>query len=320
MSFKIFSSPLQGFTDFRFRNNFDKFFGCIDGYYAPYIRINGDFNIKSSYQRDLQPDNNTVKGLIPQVLTNCAEEFLFVAQYVKALGYNELNWNLGCPYPMVTKRLLGSGLLKNKETIDHILAKVFTESDIEISIKMRLGYESNQEILQLLPILNKYKLKNLVIHPRLGKQLYKGQVDLEAFERCTENTDHKIIYNGDIDSVERFRELQQRFSTIDHWAIGRSVIANPFLVKMLKNNYTGLPNDWIDTFSSFHDALFQGYDDSLSGPSHIVLKMQSYWEYFAQMFSNPHKAYKSIRKAKNVNAYYDAVRAIIREEKSELNS
>jgi tRNA-dihydrouridine synthase len=103
MSFTLLSSPLQGFTDFRFRNAQNKYFGGIDTFYSPYIRLNGKLVIKSSYERDLLPENNSGLEVIPQVITNDADEFIFVAKYVRELGYKELNWNLGCPYPMVTK-------------------------------------------------------------------------------------------------------------------------------------------------------------------------------------------------------------------------
>ncbi len=308
MSCTILASPLQGFTDFRFRNAVDKFFGGIDLYYAPYIRLHGQQEIKNSYQRDLLPANNHVNRLIPQVMTNNAEEFLFVAHYVQGLGYNELNWNLGCPYPMVTKRALGSGLLKHKEKIDTLLKRVSDESDIIISLKMRLGYEDNCEILDLLPVLEKHNIKNIVIHPRLGRQLYKGDVDLDLFQKCIDNTHHQVCYNGDIDSVAKYRELRQRFPFVDTWALGRGIIANPFLSEMIKTDNDRLPDNWIEVFSRFHDTLFQLYDEALSGPKHIVLKMQSFWEYFAQLFSNPHKAWKNIKKAKNIQAYHEAVR------------
>lgn len=311
MSFNILASPLQGITDFRFRNAIDKFFGGVDTFYAPYIRVQGDMEIKNSYKRDLLPANNSVMQLTPQVMTNSSEEFLFVAAYVSSLGYKELNWNLGCPYPMVTKRGLGSGLLKETDKIDQILKRVSEESDIIISLKMRLGYEDNHEILDLLPILEKYAIKNLVIHPRLGKQLYKGEVDLKMFQQCIDNTSHSVYYNGDIQTVAKFRELKQQFPNVHGWALGRGIIANPFLAEMIRMDKEHLPDDWLERFSNFHDTLFYYYDEALSGPKHIVLKMKSYWVYFSQMFSNPRKAHKIIKKANSITAYHDAVRAIL---------
>ncbi|MFV5699296.1 tRNA dihydrouridine synthase [Flavobacterium sp. ZT3R17] len=336
MSFTLLSSPLQGFTDFRFRNAQNKFFGGIDTFYSPYIRLNGKLEIKNSYHRDLLPENNEGLEVIPQVLTNDADEFLFVAKYVQSLGYKELNWNLGCPYPMVArpknppniagqkqsalsqianKSGMGSGLISNPEKINNILHRAHSESDIIVSMKMRLGYENSQEILDVLPILDTYPIKNIAIHARIGKQLYKGGVNLDAFQLCVDNTKHKLYYNGDITSVAKFHEMQQRFPSIDHWMIGRGLISDPFLPSMIKSNTMEYPANKMELFSAFHDTLYAIYSESLSGSAHILLKMYHLWEYFSTTFSNPHKVLKQIKKAQSIRNYEAAVAAIFKNEK-----
>lgn len=311
MSCTLLSSPLQGFTDFRFRNAFNQYFGGIDTYYSPYIRLNGTLEIKPAYDRDLLIKNNTELEVIPQIMTNDADEFLFVANYIKQLGYNELNWNLGCPYPMVVNRGMGSGLICEPQKIDSILERVHAESDIIVSMKMRMGYENSTEILNVLPILDKYPIKNIAIHARIGKQLYKGGVDLESFQQCLNRTNHIIYYNGDITSVSKYRELADRFPSIDHWMIGRGLIADPFLPSMIKNNTTEYPENRVELFSKFHDTLFHEFENALSGPKHIALKMISYWEYFSSTFENPQKVLKKIKKAKNNASYDQAVKEIL---------
>jgi tRNA-dihydrouridine synthase len=315
MSFTLLSSPLQGFTDFRFRNAINNYFGGIDTYYSPYIRLNGKLAIKSSYERDLLPENNLGLEVIPQIITNDADEFLFVAKYVQELGYKELNWNLGCPYPMVTKCGMGSGLIGSPEKIKLVLDKAHSQSDIIVSMKMRLGYDTTQEILDVLPVLDQYPIKNIAIHARLGKQLYKGGVHLDAFQQCIDNTKHKLYYNGDITSVSKFREMQERFPSIDHWMIGRGLIADPFLPSMIKSNVLEYPKNKMELFSDFHDTLYQGYSESLSGQTHILLKMHHLWEYFSVIFSNPHKVHKNIKKAKSIRNYEATVKEIIAKEK-----
>ena len=315
MDYTLLSSPLQGFTDFRFRNAQNKLFGGIDTFYSPYIRLNGKMIIKSSYERDLLPENNLDLEVIPQVITNDADEFLFVAKYVRELGYKELNWNLGCPYPMVTKSGMGSGLISNPEKINHVLERAHNESDIIVSMKMRLGYETTEEILDVLPILDKYPIKNIAIHARIGKQLYKGGVHLEAFQQCVDNTKHKLYYNGDITSVTKFQEMQQRFPSIDHWMIGRGLISDPFLPSMIKNNTKEYPENKIELFNTFHDTLYAIYSESLSGSTHILLKMYHLWEYFSATFSDPHKVLKKIKKAQSIRNYEAAVAEIFRNEK-----
>jgi len=316
MSFTLLSSPLQGFTDFRFRNAFNAYFGGIDTFYSPYIRLNGKLKIKGSYERDLLIENNTVSEVIPQIMTNDADEFLFVTKYVQKLGYTELNWNLGCPYPMVTKRGMGSGLICDPEKINHILDRVHSESDITVSMKMRMGYENPEEILDVFPILEKYPIKNIAIHARIGKQLYKGGVDLDSFQRCLDTSKQKLYYNGDITSVSKFRDLQERFPTIDHWMIGRGLIADPFLPSMIKNNSLEYPKNRWDIFRDFHDRIYQEYDAALSGPTPIKMKMLGFWEFFSQSFDNSQKTYKKIKKASNPRAYQAAVSEILKTERN----
>jgi tRNA-dihydrouridine synthase len=312
MSSTLLSSPLQGFTDFRFRNAFHRYFGGIDTFYSPYIKLNGKLVIKGSYERDILPENNTTLEVIPQIITNDAEEFLFVAKYVQQLGYKELNWNLGCPYPMVAKCGMGSGLISNTSQIEHILKRVHNETDIIVSMKMRMGYENPTEILDVFPILEQYPIKNIAIHARIGKQLYKGGVDLDSFQKCLDTSKQKIYYNGDITSVEKFRIMQERFPSIDHWMIGRGLIADPFLPSMIKNNTTEYPKNKLEIFEAFHDTIYQEYDAYLSGPTPIRMKMLGFWEYFSESFSNPQKTFKKIKKAGNSKNYEIAVKEIFK--------
>ncbi len=309
----LLSSPLQGFTDFRFRNAFHHFFGGIDTFYSPYIRLNGKLVIKGAYERDILPENNDSLTVIPQVMTSDAEEFLFVVKFIQQFGYKELNWNLGCPYPMVTKQGMGSGLVKNTEQIRHILKRVHNETDIVVSMKMRMGYEDASEILDTLPMLDEFPIKNIAIHARIGKQLYKGGVDLEGFQKCVDTAKHKLYYNGDITSVESFRKIKERFPSIDHFMIGRGLIADPFLPQMIKNNETEYPKNRWQIFKEFHDRIYKEYDEYLSGPTPIKMKMRGFWEFFALSFDNPKKTFKKVKKANNAAQYHQATREIFRE-------
>lgn len=312
MSITLLSSPLQGFTDFRFRNAFHKYFGGIDTFYSPYIKLNGKLVVKGSYERDILPENNNTLEVIPQIITNDAEEFLFVAKYVQQFGYKELNWNLGCPYPMVAKCGMGSGLISNTSQIEHILKRVHNETDIIVSMKMRMGYENPTEILDVFPILEQYPIKNIAIHARIGKQLYKGGVDLDSFQKYLDSSRQKIYYNGDITSVAKFKELKERFPSIDHWMIGRGLIADPFLPSMIKNNTTDYPKNRFEIFEAFHDEIYREYDAYLQGPTPIRMKMLGFWEYFSESFSNPQKTYKKIKKSGNSKNYEAAVKEIFK--------
>ncbi len=311
MKHTLISSPLQGFTDFRFRNTFQRFFDGIDIFYAPYIRFNGKMEIKPIYQKDLAIKNNRNANVIPQVMTCCADEFIFAVKYVLSLGYKELNWNLGCPYPMVTNKGLGSGLIANPEKIDQILDRVHSETNIVVSMKMRMGYDHRNEILNVFPVLEKYPIKSIGIHARIGAQLYKGGVDLEGFQQCVDNSSQKLYYNGDITSVALFQELSERFPSIDHWMLGRGLIADPFLPRMIKDKTYEYPENRKEIFSKYIDTLFSAFEQKLTGEKAVIRKMLSFWEYFATALPNSQKVIKKIKKAKNYEAYDQAVREIL---------
>lgn len=304
----LISSPLQGFTDFRFRNAFQQFFEGVDIFYAPYIRFNGRLEIKGLYQKDLQLKNNLKRNIVPQVMTCNADEFIFASQYIQSLGYDEMNWNLGCPYPMVTNKGLGSGLIADPDKIDRILDRVHTETDIVVSMKMRMGYESSSEILDVFPVLAKYPIKNIGIHARIGKQLYKGGVDLDGFQRCIESTEQKLYYNGDINSVEQYEELALRFPSIDHWMLGRGLISDPFLPSMIKQGSYEYPVDRMERFSKFHDTLFSACEQKLTGEKAVIRKMASYWEYFQTAFVEQERLIRKIMKAKSYESYDSLLR------------
>lgn len=179
---------------------------------------------------------------------------------------------------------------------------------------MRMGYENAEEILDAFPILDQYPLKSIAIHARIGKQLYKGPVNLDAFERCTSSTKHKLYYNGDITSVPAFKTIESRFPNIDHFMIGRGLIADPFLPTMIKNDTTEYPKNRWSVFSEFHDSIYTQYDAYLSGPTPIKMKMLGFWEYFSQSTSNPQKTYKAIKKADTPIKYRRAVDQILNTE------
>ena len=303
----IHAAPLQGLTDYRFRNSFAQLFSAVDYFYAPYIRLSSKKEIKKINIRDISPKNNVGNTLIPQVLTNNSEDFLLVAKHIEETGYKELNWNLGCPYPMVTKKGMGAGILNKPDAIVNLLERVCSATNLKLSIKMRLGNEHPNSILSILPKLNDFPLKNIIIHPRIGKQLYKGKVDLETFEKCLNLTQHEIIYNGDIKSVNDYRLLCKRLPQISHWMLGRGLIADPLLPKMIKLNSDEYPENRYRLLLKMHDLLLYEYEKVRSGDAQIIMKMNEFWKYWSYNFQEANKPVKKIEKAKSLSKYNQAV-------------
>ena len=308
----ISMAPIQGITDFRFRNVFNQHFKGVDFYYAPYIRMDKGLIIPKARQKDVDPKNNEGLNLIPQVMSNDVDELLFLSQYLSDLGYTEMNWNLGCPYPMVTKRKLGAGMIPEPDMVNSLLGRIMPELKLKMSVKLRMGLFDYSEIDNLIPVLNQYPLKEIILHPRIGKDLYKNLADKNGFERVRSKFTSPLAYNGDINSKDDFQNLIQRFPEVNHVMLGRGLIANPFLSEEIIGTEIDA-DEKVQRFRKFHDLLLAEVSGALSGHSHIITRMRSYWEYFAQSFADPHKVFKLVKKSTSLDKYDGAVRRIIQE-------
>jgi tRNA-dihydrouridine synthase B len=295
-------APLRGFTDAVFRNAFQRHFQGIDEAVAPFVTSIKGRRIKPSHLRDLAPADNLAMPVVPQILSNRADEFLRLANTLFDLGYGEINWNLGCPYPMVAKKLRGSGLLPHPEMIDCMLAAVMAHFPGRLSIKTRLGRFSASEMEDLIPVFNRYPLSRVIVHPRTGIQMYTGSVDLDGFAACLSSIAHPLVFNGDINDFADFRSRESRFPLTWGWMLGRGLIANPFLAEIIREG--SRPSGNLNKrFAAFHDDLVEAYCELFSGHGHVLDRMKGYWCYFANGFDDGRRLLKRIRKAASLQHY-----------------
>lgn len=305
---KIILAPIMGVTDYIYRDTFAQFFSGVDLAMAPFISSVQARSIKPSYLKDILPKHNPRLPVVPQILGKDPDDFLFLATKIFELGFSTVNWNLGCPSPTVVNKQRGSGLLPYPEIIHRFLDRVLAALPGGLSIKLRLGRYAAQEIEVLWPIFNQYPLTEIIIHPRLGAQLYTGQVDLTAFARCLTHTHHQITYNGDIRTEADFRELQLRFPSIEHWMIGRGLLGNPFLAAGIKSLVPTLKSEQdVAILQAFHAELYGRYQEVMCGPSHLLSRMKGFWGYFAETFSDPAAVRKKIYKCHTPDQYRAAV-------------
>ena len=75
-------------------------------------------------------------------------------------------------------------MLRDPAKLDAFLEAVFSHAEGPISVKTRLGVEKPEEFAAILTIYNRYPISELTIHPRVMRQLYRGQADREAFAPC----------------------------------------------------------------------------------------------------------------------------------------
>lgn len=244
---------------------------------------------------------------IPQIIANSVDEFKILADSLIAKDYTEIDLNMGCPFPMQVNRHRGAGLLSDIQAVQAIMDEI-KATPVKFSVKMRLGQDSPDEAFALLPILNEAPLLQITLHPRLGKQQYKGAIDFKSFEKFYEECRHPLVYNGDITSVSQICEMERRYPKLAGVMIGRGLLARPSLAadyKELRDINCADPQDFLSKLFQMHQIIFDHACKTYQGDSQILSHVQSFWEYLEP--SIPKKIFKKIKKAGKLSEYQAAI-------------
>ena len=295
-------APLQGYTDAVYRRAHWECVGGVDEYYTPFVRIEKG-EIRKKDLRDTDPAANAGVPTVPQVIAKDGDEFVRLCDALQGQGWGRIDLNMGCPFPMQVKAGRGSGLLQHPERVEEILKEMQRRPEVTFSVKMRLGQESEEEGLMVMPIINEMPLLHVTLHPRLGKQQYKGMADREAFIRFTEVCTHPLIYNGDIQDLSS-HSLSFPFTPshskekVKGMMIGRGLLARPWMLSDKEPH---------EVVRDMHTVVYRHAVESLCGDSQILSRLHAFWEYL----DIPHKQKKAIMKAATLPRYREAVAAAI---------
>lgn len=297
---KIYCAPLQGFTDYIWRNTHAEMFRGIDTYYTPFMRmVNGEIPKRDIH--DILPENN-IAPIRPQIIACAPADAVMMATKMKEMGYHCIDINMGCPHPPIALKKKGSGILAYPDECKQTLTALAQILDMEYSIKMRLGYDDAQQWKSILPLFEGISPKEIVLHPRIGKQLYKGDINFEQFLEFAQSCQYPLIYNGDIQSIEQIHAIKEKCPNLSGVMIGRKLLATPDLFETKKS---------AEKIRHFHDLLLERYSEKLTGGEHQILtKMKTLWEYLLPDADK--KARKLIKKSNNLNKYNEAVNLLFR--------
>ena len=311
---QFYLAPMEGLTGYVYRNAYHKYFPAADRYFTPFIT---NKKMSSRERNDILPEHNEGMTVIPQILTNQAEDFLSLTKELREYGYDTVNLNLGCPSGTVVAKRRGSGLLAWPNTLDAFLDEIFSSCDCRISIKTRLGTTDTDEWEDLLTVYDKYPLEELIIHPRIQKDFYKYTPRMECYRTAYETSRCSLCYNGDIFSPDDFQNLCREFPDTEKVMLGRGVLQNPWLIWMLRSadpagGEASAPDK--ELLHAFCEDLCAGYARVISGDKNVLFKLKALWIYLGMSFTNPQKYLKKIKKANRLAEYEEAVDALFREQ------
>ena len=300
---KYYLAPLEGITTNIYRNVYHKYFQPMDKYFTPFLVPHSKKGFAAKELREILPEHNDAMPLVPQILSNNAEDCLDTIRKFKEIGYDEVNLNFGCPSKTVVSKKRGSGFLAYPDELEQFLDTVFSGTDIKISVKTRIGKNEADEFCRLMEIYNKYPLEELIIHPRRQVDYYKNHPDMETFAYAVKESKHPLCYNGDLFTNEDIEDFRKAFPQIEKVMLGRGIIRNPGLVEEQK---TGQKTD-LSKLRAFHDEVMEKYMEINSGISPVFFKMKELWVYMSHTFPGSEKLMKKIYKTNKMEEYLKLV-------------
>ena len=304
----VLAAPLQGVTDNVWRMAQHEVFGGVGAYYAPFMRVEHG-EVRRKDLRDVDPDRNAGITLIPQILACQPDHALMMVDALRQMGYQRIDINLGCPFPPIALHRKGSGMLAYPDLVEDVFNALASIEDVKYSVKMRLVWDSNDQWRNILPLMDIIKPCHIAVHPRTGKQQYKGDLDMEQFEALMAASSWPVVYNGSLRTIEDIEQTIQRYPTLAAVMVGSGLAANPGMFT---------PDATPDDYRRFHDLLVDGYTEQLNGgEAQLVRHLQDIWQTFLPGTS--HKLFKAIRKSRTLDQYQNAAAAALADVENALN-
>ncbi|MBR5302866.1 MAG: tRNA-dihydrouridine synthase family protein [Clostridia bacterium] len=302
VSCPIYFAPLEGVTDAVYRRVHHAHFGGVDKYFIPFISPTQNLVLTPRERNNVSPEVNAGMRVVPQVLTKKADHFLWAAEQLGDMGYEELNLNVGCPSGTVTAKGKGAGMLLDIDALDRFLEEIYAHASARISIKTRIGFFSAEEFDDLLAVYNRYPVHELIIHPRTREQYYKGTPHREVYAACEARTHLPLVYNGDLFTPQDCRSFAAQHPQTQALMLGRGMLANPALAQTAAG---GAPLTR-ESLKAFHDDLFASYQEAYH-TSAVLGRMREVAKNIACCFEGADKPLKAARKANSIPVYEDAI-------------
>lgn len=305
-------APMEGLTDRVWRQAHQKWFGAPDiqnapaRYYAPFLSPPENRVLIKKKMAELVPEANPGLPVIPQLLAKDGALAAWMIGELRKLGYTEVNLNIGCPAGTVTAKGKGSGMLRDLDKLDAFLDAVFSQADGPISVKTRLGIDKPEEFDAILAIYNRYPISELTIHPRVMRQLYRGQADREAFAKAFPQCKMPVCYNGDVTTPEQLHALEAEFPALSGIMVGRGIIADPALFRQAMGGAPATKEE----LRGYLDDLFHGYTELFGSAGCAISRMKGHWFYLIRKFEGADKLEKQLKKLREPWEYEVTVNQI----------
>lgn len=158
--------------------------------------------------------------------------------------------NMGCPVYNIVSNFNGAFLIKEPERASAIIKAMKAAVSVPISVKTRLGWSADTDVLDFVKVLQDAGASLISIHGRTKEQGYSGVANWERVGEARRNTTLPVLVNGDVTSVETAKDALET-SGADGVLVGRGFLGNPWFFGELLHGLS--PGQYPSTLSPTFD-------------------------------------------------------------------
>jgi len=158
------------------------------------------------------------------------------AAAVRALGFDFVDINMGCPVRKVTAGGAGAALLSNPPLAGRIVGAAVRAAGIPVTVKIRSGFgQQSGQYLEVAREAFDAGAAAVTLHPRTRGQMFSGRADWGQIARLKEEFPGRtVIGNGDVRVAQDAARIVAE-TGCDAVMIGRAALGNPWIFAEAKH-------------------------------------------------------------------------------------
>jgi len=231
-------APMQDVTTLPFMRLLGRY-GAPDLLFTEYFRVHEHSTLEQHIVDSIR-HHDTGRPVFAQLIGESLPDLERTVRNIENAGLPVagIDLNMGCPAPKVYKKNVGGGLLREPARIDEILGCLRAAVKGRFTVKMRIGFDSDEHFETILDLIIRHKVDLLSLHARTVKEAYRSEVHYEYIKRAVEGLPCPVLANGNITSVTKGQWVLDETGCAG-LMVGRSCIRNPWIFRQLREHFSG---------------------------------------------------------------------------------
>ena len=256
---RVFPGPMEGIMSPLYCQIFHQL-QLTDCWMTPFIRISNSTLKAPALEKFIAPFTAGGLPVIVQIMGSDRELMLATVEQLKTFNIAGINLNFACPSRKVMRKGNGGKALLDPEKMATLIANIRQIlPNRSLSVKLRSGYNSADEMAQIIPACRDADVDFIVMHYRTVTELYQpvanGAARLKQAVELAGTV--PVIGSGDIFTPADAEQLRQQSGVVGVIA-ARGLLHDPWLVRKIQGDKieTADKEQFLKLFSSSNQTEF----------------------------------------------------------------